>query len=45
MENIKKTFKKDLFVLWFALASLVVAGLSLNTSLNLLVEKEGSEET
>ncbi len=40
MDNIKKTFTKDLFVLWIALGALIIASLSLNTSLNLLVDKE-----
>ncbi len=36
----KKVFTKDLLVLWIALAALICAALSLNRSLNLLVEKE-----
>jgi hypothetical protein len=36
----KKTFTKDLFVLWFALAALICAALNLNSSLNKLVNKE-----
>jgi hypothetical protein len=36
----KKVFGKELFVLWFALAALICAGLSLNTSLNQLVSRE-----
>lgn len=36
----KKTFNKDLFVLWFALAALICAALSLNSSLNKLVNSE-----
>ena len=36
----KKVFTKDLFILWFALAALICAALTLNSSLNQLVEKE-----
>ena len=36
----KKVFSKELLVLWFALAALICAALSLNTSLYLLTEKE-----
>jgi hypothetical protein len=36
----EKTFTKELFILWFALAALICAALSLNTSLTLLVDKE-----
>jgi type II secretory pathway component PulF len=36
----KKTFTKDLFVLWLALAALICAGLNLNSSLNKLANKE-----
>ena len=36
----KKVFTKDLIVLWIALAALICAALSLNTSLNLLVSGE-----
>ena len=36
----KKVFGKELFVLWLALAALICAGLSLNSSLNLLANKE-----
>ncbi len=36
----KKVFTKDLIVLWIALAALICAALSLNTSLNLLVGGE-----
>ena len=35
----KDVFGKELFVLWFALAALIVAGLSLNASLNKLVNE------
>ncbi len=36
----KKVFSKELYVLWFVLAGLVWAGLSLNASLNQLVKQE-----
>ena len=36
----KKVFTKDLFILWFALAALICAVLTLNSSLNKLAEKE-----
>ena len=36
----KKVFSKELCVLWFVLAGLVWAGLSLNSSLNQLVKQE-----
>ncbi len=36
----KKTFTKDLFVLWFALAALICAALNLNSSLNKFADKE-----
>jgi len=36
----EKTFTKDLFILWFALAALICAALNLNDSLDLLVKKE-----
>lgn len=36
----KKVFSKELIVLWISLAALIVAALSLNTSLNQLVSKE-----
>lgn len=36
----KKVFTKDLFILWFALAALICAALTLNSSLNKLAEKE-----
>ena len=36
----KKVFGKELFVLWIALAALVCAAISLNTSLEMLLEKE-----
>ena len=38
----KKVFGKELFVLWLALAALIIAAISLNTSLNHLAgRKEG----
>ena len=40
MDTIKKIFTKDLVVLWIALGTLIIAALSLNTTLNLLVDKE-----
>ena len=40
----KKTFTKDLFILWLALAALICAALALNNSLNLLVDKEEDPE-
>lgn len=39
----KKVFTKDLIVLWVALAALIIAALSLNSSLNRLVGKEEQE--
>ena len=36
----KKIFKKDLIVLWISLAALICAAITLNSSLNLLVNKE-----
>jgi len=36
----KKTFGKELFVLWFSLGALICAVLSLNNSLNELADKE-----
>ncbi len=36
----KKVFGKELFVLWIALAALIIAALSLNSSLDLLVNNE-----
>ena len=39
-ERKEKVFGKELFVLWFALAALICASLSLNTSLNKLAEKK-----
>ncbi len=39
----KKVFGKELFVLWFALAALIVAALSLNTSLNQLASGDEQE--
>ena len=36
----KDVFKKDLFVLWLALAALIIAALSLNSSLESLIDKE-----
>ena len=36
----KKVFGKELFVLWIALAALICAALSLNDSLNQLVDNE-----
>ena len=36
----KDVFKKDLFVLWLALAALIIAALSLNSSLESLMDKE-----
>ncbi len=36
----KKTFGKELFVLWISLGALVLAAMSLNKSLNKLVGKE-----
>ena len=36
----KKTKKMDLIVLWIALAALICAALSLNRSLNQLINKE-----
>lgn len=38
----KKVFTKELIVLWFALAALICAALSLNNSLNLL--SDGGKE-
>ena len=40
----KSVFRKELFVLWFALAALICAALSLNTSLNQLAGKDEQEE-
>ena len=37
---LKSVFGKELFVLWFALAALVCAAMSLNSSLNRLADKE-----
>lgn len=36
----KKFFSRELLVLWLSLAALISAALSLNTSLNRLIEKE-----
>lgn len=36
----KKVFGKELIVLWISLAALIIAALSLNSSLNRLVAKE-----
>ena len=36
----KKVFGKELIVLWIALAALICAAMSLNTSLNQLANKE-----
>ncbi len=36
----KKLFRKELLVLWLALAALICAALSLNASLNRLAAKE-----
>ena len=36
----KKVFGKELFVLWFSLAALVVAAISLNNSLDQLVSSD-----
>ena len=36
----KKIFSKELIVLWVSLAALIIAAISLNSSLNLLVGKE-----
>ena len=36
----KKVFSKELIVLWIALAALICAAMSLNTSLNQLANKE-----
>ncbi len=36
----KKIFSKDLIVLWISLGALICAALTLNTSLNLLANKE-----
>ena len=37
---LKSVFGKELFVLWFALAALICAAMSLNSSLNQLVDRE-----
>ena len=39
----KEVFGKELFVLWFSLAALVIAGLSLNASLNKLVNTDAQD--
>ncbi len=39
----KKVFTRELIVLWVALAALIIAALSLNSSLNRLVGKEEQE--
>lgn len=36
----KKTFGREMFVLWFSLGALICAALSLNKSLNELADKE-----
>jgi hypothetical protein len=36
----KKIFSKELTVLWVSLAALIIAAISLNSSLNSLVGKE-----
>ena len=36
----KKIFKKDLIVLFISLAALICAAIALNSSLNLLADKE-----
>ena len=36
----KKTFTKDLFILWLSLAALICAALNLNSSLHQLENKE-----
>jgi len=36
----KKIFSKELIVLWISLAALIIAAISLNSSLNQLVSKE-----
>lgn len=41
---INKTFIKDLFVLWFALAALVCAAINLHISLNMLGQKDKDEK-
>lgn len=41
----KKVFGKELFVLWFSLAALVVAAISLNNSLDQLVSDDQETET
>ena len=44
----KKLFRKELIVLWLALAALICAALSLNASLNRLADREqeqNDEET
>ena len=40
----KKIFEKDLFLLWFCLTALICVALSLNTSLNLLVNNEQEKD-
>lgn len=40
----KKVFGKDLIALWVCLAALIYAALSLNTSLNLLVNNEREKD-
>ena len=39
----KKVFTRELIVLWVALAALIIAALSLNSSLNRRVSKEEQE--
>ena len=43
MEAGKKVFTKELFVLWFSLAALICAAISLNASLNMLQGEEKSK--
>jgi hypothetical protein len=40
----KKLFSKELIVLWLALAALICAALSLNTSLNQFASNESEDE-
>ena len=39
----KEVFGKELFVLWLSLAALIIAGLSLNASLNKLANTDAQD--